>query len=415
MLLLLFLCTSAFTQNEMTTEYFRHLRYNHVSPCIQITGIHPIDQATAQQTSHYVFKYDDSKRLVEILNNHYHTEKKHPLASIGAYKTSINYKNGKETRVFYDKNGKRIINDRGVFKEVYNYDSSGFKHQLEFYDLNDQPMESNWKIAKYEWRKHKQLIIEKRFNIKNELVNLSPYFDFGITGILLNEDGAPKAHYNLNEDLEVVNNEAGLASYQDKYDSNGNHIEYSYHNAVDDLAINQWGFATRLKKYDSIGNNIKLEQLDIAGEIVNSRRVYSNSSIELSADPSSADSSEIRRISLGYLQALQQLDPELMNEVMNDSLNKVTIGFDRKIRMENARRTTRDQMIDFAVSWNKANNKFPPMPNNNIAILDIYNRIATVKLVSDNWVEYLHLIKLNDKWQIINLVWQHKDVSRYPK
>jgi hypothetical protein len=72
-------------------------------------------------------------------------------------------------------------------------------------------------------------------------------------------------------------------------------------------------------------------------------------------------------------------------------------------------------MIEFAKSWNKSGTRFPPKPSNEIKILDIYNRIATVKLISDNWVEYLHLVKTNDQWQIINLLWQYKNVDRYPK
>jgi len=118
---------------------------------------------------------------------------------------------------------------------------------------------------------------------------------------------------------------------------------------------------------------------------------------------------------LGYLKALQQLDSILMDQVMNDSLNKVTIGYDRSIRKELAIATTRNQMIAFAQNWNKSNAKFPPIPNDQMTILGIYNRIAAVQLVSDNWVEYLHLIKLDGKLEIINIIWRHKDVNRYPK
>jgi hypothetical protein len=104
-----------------------------------------------------------------------------------------------------------------------------------------------------------------------------------------------------------------------------------------------------------------------------------------------------------------------MNEVLNDSLNKVTIGWDRTRKKEYARATTKAQMIENAATWNKSNTKFPFSPSNTITILDIYNRIATVKLVSDNWVEYLHLIKQDGTWSIVNLIWQYKDVNRYPK
>jgi len=414
--LLLLLCvTSLYSQANPKTEYYRHLKYNHISPYLSISGIHPIDQSTAKSTSHYIFKYDNSGRLAEVINNHYHTEKKHPLASLGVYKLKIEYKEGKEIRTFFDPNGKRVSNDRAVYKEVFHYDNNQFKSTLQFYDLNDKPMESNWAIAEYKWSRKDTLIIERRFNIKKEPVNVSPYFEFGVTGIQIDNNGLAKAHYNLNEQLEVANNSAGVASYRDNFDAQGNHVKYSYYDADNNLTLNQWQFAFGEKSYDKIGNNILLEQFDTKGILTRSRSVYTNTTIELSPPASIEDSLEIRKKSLGYLKALQQLDPILMDEVMNDSLNKVTIGYNRAVKKEIARATTRDQMIAFAEDWNKSNTKFPPSPNDQVTILSIYNRIASVKLVSDNWVEYLHLIRLDGKWEIVNLIWQHKDVSRYPK
>ena len=414
-LVLLIFSVSLYSQSNSKTEYFRHLQYNHVSPYIEISGIYPIDQATAESTSHYIFKFDDSGRLIEIINNHYHTEKKHPLASLGVYKLAIEYEPGKETRIFYDPNGKRVSNDREVFKEVYSYDKNNFKSNLKFYDLENAPMESNWKIAEYQWEQKKDLIIERRFNIKNESVNVSPYFEFGITGIRLDKNGSPKAHYNLNDKLEVVNNTGGVASYHDVFDDQGNHVKYSYYNADDSLTLNQWKFAYAKKSYDAFGNNILLEQFDTKGEVTRSRNLYTNTTLELSPVATAQDSAEIKKQSLGYLIALQKLDPVLMNEVLNDSLNKVTIGYNRAIKAEVAKATTRNQMIAFAEDWNKSNAKFPWRPNNQVRILGIYNRIASVELVSDNWVEYLHLIKLNEEWKIINLIWQYKDIDRYPR
>ena len=414
-LILLFCISSLYSQTHSKTEYYRHLRYNHISPYVDISGIHPISQSTAKSTSHYIFRYDNSGKLVEIINNHYHTEKKHPLASIGAYKLKFEYKAGKEIRTFFDPNDKRISNDRGVHKEVFHYDNNQQKVKLEFYDLNDESVESNWGISEYHWSTTEDLIIEKRFNLKKELVNISPYFEFGITGIQIDKNGVAKGHFNLNEDLEVVNNSVGVASYRDTFDAQGNHTKYSYYDSNNNLTLNQWQFAIGKKSYDEIGNNILLEQFDATGTLIRSRPIYTNSSIELSPSASTKDSAEIRKKSLGYLKALQQLDPMLMDEVMNDSLNKVTIGYDRNIKKEIARATTRSQMIAFAEDWNKANNKFPPIPNDKVTILSIYDRIASVELVSDNWIEYLHLIKLNEKWEIVNLIWQHKDINRYPK
>jgi|GEM_PF-778026 len=412
-LLFLLFTSFLFSQSNNSTEYFRHLRYNHISPFAEIIGVHPIDQTTAKSTSHYIFKYDKKNRLVEIINNHYHTEKRHPLASIGVYNLKIEYQDSKEIRTFYDPNGKRITNDRDVFKEVFTYYENNKKSQLQFYDLNDSPMESNWKIAQYNWSHENNSVIERRYNLNKDLVNVSPYFDFGITKIKLDSNGLPIAHYNLNDQLQVANNKDGIASYRDSFDSQGNHVKYSYYNKDEDLALNQWGFAYGVKSYDALGNNILLEQFDKESKVLRSRSIYTNSTISLSAPANSIDSSEIRRQSLGYLKALQELDPILMQEVLNDSLNKVTVGYDRQLQKAVARPTTYDQMIAFAEDWNKSHMKFPPVPNNKVEILGIYDQIASVKLDSDNWVEYLHLIKLYGKWKIINLIWQHKDVSRY--
>lgn len=401
---------SSFAQN---TKYYRQLRYNHVSPFIEIAGIHPIDSVSASKTSHYIFKYDTSNRISEIVNNHYHTEKTHPLASLGAYKVLFTYKDGKEIRTFYNPNNKRITNERGVYKEIYLVGKNNVKKQLNFFDLDDKPIESNWKIAEYKWTETETYILEKRYNLKKELVNLSPYFEFGITGIIIDKNGIPKGHYNLNEKLEVVDNYFGTASYQDTYDNLGNHIKYTYHNSNDELIMNQWNYAIGEKIYDEQGNNIQLNLYDTKNKIIDTRHIYSNASIKLSPIATQKDSLEIKKKSLGYLEALQQLQPELMNNVLNDSLNKITIGYDRGEMKQFGRATTKKQMIEFAKDWNKTGTKFPFNPNNQIKILDIYNRIATVKLISDNWVEYLQLIKLDSNWQIMNLIWQYKDVKMY--
>ncbi|MEM1319243.1 MAG: nuclear transport factor 2 family protein [Bacteroidota bacterium] len=414
-LLLLGVSLHLSAQDIDTVEYYRHLRYNHISPCIDLVGIHPISEEEAQHTSHYVFKKDDAGRTLEILNNHYHTEQQHPLTSIGAFRVLFEFPKGKEVRTFYDPNGQRIKNDRQVYKEEYLIDAFGRKTALNFFNLEDRPMASNWGIASYNWQYPEEIIVERRFDLTGEPVRLSPEFNFKTTGIVLDQNGIPKVHCNLDGQFRIRENKQGIASYHDRYDEMGNHLGYSCYDASNQLSSNLQGFAVEDKEYDEWGNLIKRIHKDVDGEIIDKRSVYSNSKITLSSPASAEDSAEVKRVALGYLLALQQLDPQLMEEVMNDSLNKVTIGYNQDMGIEIARPITRKQMILLAHHGNKANNKFPPRPNNEVEILDIYNRIACVKLVSDNWVEYLHLIRLDGKWDIINLIWQYKDVDWYQK
>lgn len=404
-----FLCCTAFAQQ---TQYYRQLKNNHVSPYLDIVGIYPIDSLTASTTSHYVFRYTDKKQLVEIVNHHYFTEKVHPLASLGAYKIAFTYAEQKEIRTFFDVNGQRMTNERGVFKEVYDLDRKGRRKQLRFFDLEHKPMESNWHIAVYQWKKHRRLIVEKRYNLKQEAVNLSPYFEFKTTGILLNRKGEPSVHYNLNAALKISENSHGIASYKDVYDARGNHLSYSYHDQKGALVLTPFGYAVCEKKYDGLGNRIEQRYFDTDHQLVNTRSFYSNASITLSPKASAKDSTQIREVSLGYLTALQQLKPALMARVMSDDLHKVHITHDPTLNKAYLRATSKKQMIAYATDWNKTGTKFPFKPSNLVVLLDVYDNIATVKLISDNWVEYLHLAKIDGHWKIANLLWQYKDIER---
>lgn len=261
-----------FAQEPDSTKYYRQLIYNHVSPQMPIRGIHEISEPEAEKSPHYIFRYNTKKQLSEIINNNPEAWKSHPLTHIGVYRISFEYANNKEIRTFYDKFNKQVTNIRGVYKEVHSFDSAGFKSALDFYDIEDKPMASNWMISRYTWEKKNDLVVERRYNLNGEKVMLSSYFEFLITGIKYNDEQLPMACYNLNETLEIVNNLQGIASYRDKYDQFGNHIEYAYYNSNNELCSSPSGFAIGKKYYDGLGNVIKCEYLSKYGNIL--RREY---------------------------------------------------------------------------------------------------------------------------------------------
>jgi hypothetical protein len=45
---------------------------------------------------------------------------------------------------------------------------------------------------------------------------------------------------------------------------------------------------------------------------------------------------------------------------------------------------------------------------NEVIILDIYKNIATVKALSAQYMDYIHLAKFNGKWMIVNVLWELK-------
>ncbi len=45
---------------------------------------------------------------------------------------------------------------------------------------------------------------------------------------------------------------------------------------------------------------------------------------------------------------------------------------------------------------------------NEVIILDIYKNTASVKAISAQFVDYLHLAKFDGKWMIVNILWELK-------
>jgi hypothetical protein len=41
-----------------------------------------------------------------------------------------------------------------------------------------------------------------------------------------------------------------------------------------------------------------------------------------------------------------------------------------------------------------------------VRILDVHGDAATVRIDADDWVDYLHLIRWNGEWKIINVLWE---------
>ncbi|WP_286270896.1 nuclear transport factor 2 family protein [Thalassotalea hakodatensis] len=387
--------------NANEEKYYASLRYNHVSLHAETKGILPISPQQAAKQPHYVFKYNEAEKLVEIINNTYQNAKLHPLTHFAVKRVKIDYSTGKKTLTFYDINNKRMPNIRGVFKEVYRIDDTGFVEQLNFYDADDKAMESRWNIAEYRWRKHNNLVIEQRFNTAGVKQPLSPYFPFNDTAIEYDDAGNPYRHFNLDKALNIVNNKDGIAYYEDTYNELGLHIKYAYYDQNYQLTLNAWGFAYAIKHYDSQGQYTGRTKYDLQSEKIPNLlpKAVLNDKKEIEA---------IKQVSIDYLNALKQLDPKLMKSVMHPDLSKHTVPpFPAPNGEVSLRETTYQRMIEHATYWNRSGIRFPPIMTNQVTVLDQHNNIATVKMVSDNWIEYLHLVKLKGKWQIKNLLWDY--------
>jgi len=125
------------------------------------------------------------------------------------------------------------------------------------------------------------------------------------------------------------------------------------------------------------------------------------------------DSLAIKQAALDYIESQHKVKPELFERAAHPRMVKRTFWIDKKTEKEYLRETFKDAMVLLAETYNEHGDKFPKTPLKEVVILDIYKKTASVKLIADDWIDYMHIVKLNGKWQIVNVLWQFKDSTQH--
>lgn len=126
-----------------------------------------------------------------------------------------------------------------------------------------------------------------------------------------------------------------------------------------------------------------------------------------------SDRNKITQAALDYIESQHNVDKDQMARGLDPLLVKRTYWKSKSGKPE-VMQTSFDTMLWVAENYNISGDKFPEKPKKQIQILDIDNRVASVKLTADDWIDYMHLYKNEEgKWKIINVLWQYHDESRH--
>ncbi|NHZ38896.1 nuclear transport factor 2 family protein [Massilia aquatica] len=131
------------------------------------------------------------------------------------------------------------------------------------------------------------------------------------------------------------------------------------------------------------------------------------------ADATSAtDTQMIERAVRDYIESQHKADPARMERGLDPKLAKRTY-WQAADGSEFIMHTDYETMVKVARTFNKDGSKFPAQPRVDIKILDVDQRVATVKLSADEWIDYMHLYKnQRSEWKIVNVLWQYHDTAR---
>lgn len=124
------------------------------------------------------------------------------------------------------------------------------------------------------------------------------------------------------------------------------------------------------------------------------------------------DSIAIKQVALDYIESQHHVKPSQMKRALHPKMVKRTFWKNKAKKDDFLLETSRETMINVAKTYNKNGNGFPENPTKKVNILDIFDRTASVKLIANDWIDYMHIVKLNGKWTIVNVLWQYKDSSK---
>ena len=43
-----------------------------------------------------------------------------------------------------------------------------------------------------------------------------------------------------------------------------------------------------------------------------------------------------------------------------------------------------------------------------VTVLDVFENVASAKIVASDWIDYVHMAKMNGRWVIVNVLWEWK-------
>ena len=120
---------------------------------------------------------------------------------------------------------------------------------------------------------------------------------------------------------------------------------------------------------------------------------------------SNKEKDAVRQAALDYIEALYQVDSSRIERSVHPDLSKR--GFYRETGADAYKpgTMTYQQLYDLAGRWNKNGQVKKDAPKE-VIVLDVLDQTASVKVVAQWGIDYMHLAKYDGKWKIINVLWQ---------
>jgi hypothetical protein len=125
------------------------------------------------------------------------------------------------------------------------------------------------------------------------------------------------------------------------------------------------------------------------------------------AEISAADREAILASAADYIESWLDGDAERMGRCLHPDLAKREVERDEESGAWTIGNMTREDMV---AATAKGYGKRYERPYDT-TILDAFGDIATVRLLSSVYMDYLHVARVDDRWLLVNVLWQRRPVA----
>jgi hypothetical protein len=118
------------------------------------------------------------------------------------------------------------------------------------------------------------------------------------------------------------------------------------------------------------------------------------------------DLEAIRAVARDYVESWFDGDHERMRGCLHPELVKRTIAHDPATGAWRLRRPSDAEMMVDGTREGEGRTVVPEERAFDIVIEHVFRHIASVRVLSTPYMDYLHVAKLGDRWYIVNVLWE---------
>jgi hypothetical protein len=119
------------------------------------------------------------------------------------------------------------------------------------------------------------------------------------------------------------------------------------------------------------------------------------------------DEGAVRDVARAYLESWLDGDPERMRGALHPMLAKRGLDYGADSAPTTVHHLDTEYMVESAARGPRR--QFARTCE--ITILDLADNVASVKVVSEPFIDYLHLVKLDGNWSILNALYEDRQVE----